>query len=224
MYSNNIEDLITHISSVRDTLALKIIDLVNDSKYRIYNEPHVHELYNPVLVGDGWGLAYGTCLPMASFESDVGEGYTPLNTLDYVQPIIDAYSDIIVDKSDLSVVEIQMFDDKVNITNSYGSPWGEFDNLDYIINEIIEYSIKHPILRFSNEKRGLIDLMQLAVPCCNDCKWAIIHYYDIISRGYDDVHNGKKESIQWENNTIEDKNNIKGANFYKDDPSSKDPY
>lgn len=224
MYSNDIEEIITHISTIRDTLALKIIDLVNDSSYRIYNEEHVHELYNPVLVGDGWGLAYGTCLPTATRESEIGSDYTSLNTMEYIQPIQEAYNDIVIDKNNLSSIESQMYDSKINITNSYGSPWSEFDNLDYIIQEIFKYAAKYPILKYSNEKRGLIELMQLAVSCSNDCKWAVIHYHDIISRGYDEVKNEGKESITWDNNTPKNKNNKKGSNFFKNDPSTKDPY
>ena len=66
--------------------------------------------------------------------------------------------------------------------------------------------------------------MQLAVSCSNDCKWAVIHYHDIISRGYDEVKNEGKESITWDNNTPKNKDNKKGSNFFKDNPSTKDPY
>lgn len=221
MYSKDVEAIITHINNIRDTMASIIIDLcTEDVKYRIYNEEHVHELFNPVA---GGMIAYGNCLPMATREFEIGPDYQPITTAKYLQPIQEAYNDIKNDLTKMSQIENKLYDQKENITNSYGSPWSEYDNLDHIIKKIIEFGTKNPILKYTNEKRSFIDLIQLGVSCANDCKWGVIYYHDIVSRGYDEVHNNQKESIQWENNTPKNKNGKKGSNFVKSDPSSKNP-
>ena len=225
MYSKDVESIIAHIHNIRDTMASIIIDLCSENvKYRIYNEEHVHELYNPVAIGNGFGIAYGACLPTSTRESEIGPDYTPITITEFLQPIQEAYNDIKTDLIKMTKVENNLYDQKEKITNSYGSPWAEYDNLDYIVKKIIEFGTKNPILKYTNEKRSFIDLIQLGITCANDCKWAVIYYHDIVSRGYDEVHNNKQESIQWENNTPKNKDGKKGSNFVKNDPSNKNQY
>lgn len=222
MYSNDIEELLTNITTLKDTIIDQVLALSKKIRYQIYNEPHVHAMNNPIYVGGGWGLGLGTTETFQTRESDVGPDYSPLETSTYVDPVQNAYKKIEDDELDLGSIENELFKDKTEITNSYGSPWTEYDKLDEIMSEIFNFKDQYPTMRYVNEKRTLMDLFQLAITCCNDCKNGILYYYNILTDGYDDIFNDGEESIQHEFNTIENKENKKGSNFFK--KKEEDPY
>ena len=222
MYSNDIEELLTNITTLRDTIIDQILELSKKIRYRIYNEEHVHAMNNPVYVGNGYGLGLGTTEIFQTRESEVGPDYNTLEASTYINPVQDAYENVEEDELNLGSIENELFKDKSEITNSYGSPWTEYDNLDKVMEEILNFKDQYSTMRYINEKRTLMDLFQLAVTCCNDCKNSILYYYNILTAGYDDIFNDGEESIQHEFNTIENKENKKGSNFFK--KKEEDPY
>lgn len=212
MYSNDIENIILNINSIKETTIQQIEALNLQLMYRIWNDPHLHTVYVPVIQSS---VAVGTTMENQSYESATGPDYAPITTAVYTDPIIQSAQPFNNSNSLMNNIKGQMYKPAESVNNSYGSPWTEGDKLVERITAIQNFAAQHPILNYINEKRALMNLLQLVIPCCVDAKWAIIYYHDILSRGYDEVYNRGEESVKWEYDTADNRNNKKGSNFLK---------
>lgn len=212
MYSNDIENIILNINSIKETTTQQIESLNLQLMYRVWNDPHTHGIYVPVFEGT---VAVGATTEVQTFESATGVGYAPITTAVYTDPIIQSAQAFNNSNLSMNNIKGQMYKPASAVNNSYGSPWTESDKLVERITAIQNFAAQHPILNYINEKRALMDLLLLVIPCCVDAKWAIIYYHDILSRGYDEIYNKGVESVKWEYDTADNKNNKKGSNFSK---------
>lgn len=224
MYSNDIEGIILNLNNLKDILAIQIDQLINRINYRIWNTEHVHPLNNPVVIGIGYAIGTGTTELARNYEDSDGDNYHPIQTAEITDPVINQYQNGFQQSYQKSEqVKAKMYKGENEVNNRYGSPWTEFTKLTERIQKIQEFQQQHPVLYWTNEKRNLLELMQVALTFTVDAKWALLYYHDILSRGFDEVHNNKKESIQWEYNTADNKDSKKGSNLLKRDESN-DPY
>lgn len=224
MYSNDIEGIILNLNNLKDILAMQIDQLINRINYRIWNTEHVHPLNNPVVIGIGYAIGTGTTELARNYEDSDGDNYHPIQTAEITDPVINQYQNGFQQSYQKSEqVKAKMYKGENEVNNRYGSPWTEFTKLTERIQKIQEFQQQHPVLYWTNEKRNLLELMQVALTFTVDAKWALLYYHDILSRGFDEVHNNKKESIQWEYNTADNKDSKKGSNLLKRDESN-DPY
>lgn len=225
MYSNDIERMILNLNNLKDILTTQIDTLIDLIDYRIWNTEHVHPMHNPVVVEGLSFIGVGTTELARNLEDSDGDDYHPIQTIEITNPIFNEYqSGFEQSYQKTQQIKGQLYKNETEVNNCYGSPWGEFTKLTERIQKIREFQQKHPVLYWSNEKRGLLELMQVALSFTIDAKWSLFYYHDMLSRGFDEVYNDQKESIQWEYNTAKDKNLTKGLNFIKIDPNSNDPY
>jgi hypothetical protein len=82
--------------------------------------------------------------------------------------------------------------------NSIGSPFQEMEELDEAFNDVKEYAGAHAQLQWIGEKHALLALMNSLASAVVNAKYAVIHYQDYLQRGYDEVHNGGKQSVQFD--------------------------
>lgn len=225
MYSNDVEGMILNLNNLKDILATQIDRLIELLSYRIWNTEHVHPINNVVIVAGNFGVGTGTTDLARSYEDSDGDNYHPIQTSEITDPILNQYQ-VGFEQSYQKTQQIkgQLYKNETEVNNRYGSPWTEFTKLTQRIQKIREFQQQHPVLNWSNEKRGLLELMQVALTFTVDAKWSLLYYHDMISRGFDEVYNNKKESIKWEYNTAKDANSTKGANFAESEENSNDPY
>lgn len=212
MYSNDIENIILNINSIKEATTQQIEALNLQLMYRAWNDPHVHSIYVPVFEGT---VAIGATTEVQTFESATGPDYAPITTAVYTNPIVQSAQAFNNSNLSMNNIKGQMYKPANAVNNSHGSPWTESDKLVERITAIQNFAAQHPILNYINEKRALMNLLLLVIPCCVDAKWAIIYYHDILSRGYDEIYNRGVESVKWEYDTADNKNNKKGSNFSK---------
>lgn len=225
MYSNDVEGMILELNNLKDILATQIDRLIELTSYRIWNTEHVHPMNNPVAIINGVGIGTGTTLLARSYEDSDGDNYHPIQTAEITDPILNQYqAGFGQSYQKTQQIKGQLYKNETEVNNRYGSPWTEFTKLTERIQKIREFQQQHPVLYWSNEKRGLLELLQVALTFTVDAKWSLLYYHDMISRGFDEVHNNKKESIKWEYNTAKDENSTKGANFVEPEENSNDPY
>lgn len=225
MYSNDVEGIILNLNNLKDILATQIDRLNELTDYRIWNTEHVHPMHNPVVVEGLSFIGVGTTELARNLEDSDGEDYHPVQTAEITDPIFNQYqSGFEQSYQKTQQIKGQLYKNETEVNNRYGSPWTEFTKLTERIQKIREFQQQHPVLYWVNEKRGLLELMQAALTFTVDAKWSLLYYHDMISRGFDEVHNNKKESIKWEYNTAKDENSTKGANFAEPEENSNDPY
>lgn len=214
MYSNDIERVLSNLNNLKDTLASQIDYLIELTKYRIWNTEHQH-------ICPGFGIT----LAERNYEDSDGDNYHPIQTAEITNPILNLYhAGFEIDNQQAQTIKGKLYKAENSVNNQYGSPWTEFTKLTERIQKIEQFGNEHPILYWSNEKRALIELMQVALTFTVDAKSTLINYYDILSRGYDEVYNQQEESIKWEYNIAKNKDNKKGSNFIKEDPNKNTPY
>ena len=226
MYSNDIERVLSNLNNLKDTLAFQIDRLIELSDYRIWNTEHVHPMNNPVyMTTAGIGIGVGTSELARSYEDSDGDNYHPIRTAEITEPILTVYHNgFEIDNQQAQVIKGKLYKAENAVNNQYGSPWGEFTKLTERIQKIEQFANSHEMLNWTNEKRALIELMQVALTFTVDAKSSLISYHDILSRGYDQVYNKDEDSIKWEYNIAKDKDSKKGSNFVKEDPNKNDPY
>lgn len=225
MYSNDVEGIILNLNNLKDILATQIDRLNELTDYRIWNTEHVHPMHNPVVVEGLSFVGVGTTELARNLEDSDGEDYHPVQTAEITDPIFNQYqSGFEQSYQKTQQIKGQLYKNETEVNNRYGSPWTEFTKLTERMQKIREFQQQHPVLYWVNEKRGLLELMQAALTFTVDAKWSLLYYHDMISRGFDEVYNNKKESIKWEYNTAKDENSTKGANFAESEENSNDPY
>lgn len=218
MYSDDIERVLSSLNTLKDTLASQIDRLIELTKYRIWNTEHVHPMHNPVVIEGLSFVGVGTTELERDYEDSNGEDYHPIQTAEITTPILTKYhTGFEPEYLKVQNIKAQLYKPENSINNQYGSPWTEFTKLTERIQKIEQFANQHPTLDWINEKRSLMELLQLALTFTIDAKWALTHYYDLLSRGYDRVYNQNNESVQWEFNIAKDKNSKKGSNFVKDE-------
>lgn len=214
MYSNDIERVLSNLNNLKDTLASQIDYLIELTKYRLWNTEHQH-------ICPGFGIT----LTERNYEDSDGDNYHPIQTAEITDPILNLYhAGFEVDNQQAQIIKGKLYKAENSVNNQYGSPWTEFTKLTERIQKIEQFGNEHPILYWSNEKRALIELMQVALTFTIDAKSSLVNYHDLLSRGYDEIYNQQNESIQWEYNIAKNKDSKKGSNFVKEDPNKNTPY
>ena len=226
MYSNDIERVLSNLNNLKDTLASQIDHLIELTNYRIWNTEHVHPINNLVYISPaGVGVGTGTTELARNYEDSDGDNYHPIQTAEITNPILNLYhAGFEIDNQQAQTIKGKLYKAENSVNNQYGSPWTEFTKLTERIQKIEQFANEHPILYWSNEKRALIELMQVALTFTVDAKSSLVSYHDLLSRGYDEIYNQQNESIQWEYNIAKNKDSKKGSNFVKEDPNKNTPY
>lgn len=117
-------------------------------------------------------------------------GYTP--------EIIRLLGELNKDIDCLREIDREQYNRPANFNNNYGSPWTEMYDLQFHIQQALQYAALYPQLQWIGEKQSFMHLLQLVVHTGMDAKFAIIYYHDWIQRAYDHMFNKDEPSIYWD--------------------------
>ena len=199
MYSAPIEGMLMSLNVMKKVLTKTILRLNNKVSYRIKNTMHIHGCFLGVY--NHW-VALGNTSPSYSEEDIVGFDYTVLVTKTYTTAVETSYKAFQSFYLKAKAIEKTMFMNKRLVNNTIGSPWTEFEDLNTLMLNLKTFAVKYSSIKYLNENRALLTILQLILSHVIDCKWALISYHDILSRGFEKVFNGEKEYIKWEFETF----------------------
>jgi hypothetical protein len=129
--------------------------------------------------------------PAAGFMAGIGAGWGAGVGADIGAP--GSY-----EGSKVHAIQEDLYVDRSGMHNPQGSPWWELEDLNTKYNQAKEYAEAHPQLQWIGEKHALLNLLQNMVSAILNAKFAVIQYQDYLQRGYDQVHNGDKPSVTWD--------------------------
>ena len=171
MMGKDCERMLSEIIIVKDAITNAIKGLSGSSSYRIITK----------------GSHGEHSTDMTTYEDE------NIDITSYVTMVTNAYESFKDDNIKMNSLESNMYTDVNNFNNSYGSPWKELHTLEESINNIIDLDLSNG--KYMGGKIALLGLMNVALSCVIDAKWALITYHDYIQRGFDSKFNGNIPSV-----------------------------
>lgn len=171
MMGKDCERMLSEINGIKDALISAIKGVSSSINYRIKTKGS-HGEHGIELIG---------------YEEPNG------SVAQYVSSVKSAYSSFSSDNSKMKSLESNMYTSSNSLNNSYGSPWKELHVLEESINNISSFNSGSG--QYIGGKIELLGLLNIALSCAIDAKWALITYHDYIQRGFDTKFNDNEPSI-----------------------------
>lgn len=119
------------------------------------------------------------------------EPHISSNISSYIGNIKSVYSSFSGDMDKMNSLASSMYTSVETFNNSYGSPWRELKDLEESINNVISFGDSSSL----GSNIAILGLLNIALVCTVDAKWALLTYNDYIQRGFDTKFNSNAPSI-----------------------------
>ena len=116
-----------------------------------------------------------------------------------INKISQAFNGISEQISSIKKFGDDLYVDKTQYNNSYGSPFTESEQFKNAVEEALKYDRKHNVFGSLEEKSDMNSLLSMLEGMTADCKQSLTEYQDDIQRNFDDK-NGSP-SITWVKNS-----------------------
>lgn len=170
MMGKDCERIFSSINNVKDVLISSIKGLSSEINYQI--------------ITDGSHGEHG--IELVGYERTKG------SVSSYVSPVTSAYASF-QDVGKMKSLGALNFAGTSSYNNSYGSPWKELEVLDNAINDVKSFNVGSG--KYIGGKIELLGLLNIALSCTVDAKYALLMYNDGVQQGYDREYNNNTPSI-----------------------------